>query len=165
MTGSVSGHHHPHHHHHHNGGGGGTVVDSGFSTEASNASNSNTSPRSSRFDTGSSSSDLGSGGLPVMAVPPPAPMEKELVQHLERVQQRLARLKKDEDRLLTLLNPSRHRGIAALLGGGSGGGSPSAAADEAHALGQTGNSGNALSNRTGLGRYGPPIMVHFFILT
>lgn len=34
-------------------------------------------------------------------------MEKELVQHLERVQQRLARLKKDEDRLLTLLNPTK----------------------------------------------------------
>ncbi len=35
---------------------------------------------------------------------PHAPMEKELLQHLERVQQRLARLRKDEDRLLTLLN-------------------------------------------------------------
>ena len=34
-------------------------------------------------------------------------MEKELMQHLERVQQRLARLKKDEDRLLTLLNRQR----------------------------------------------------------
>ena len=74
---------------HHN-----AVVDSGFSTEASN---SNTSPRSSRFDTASSSE---------MTMPHP-PMEKELMQHLERVQQRLARLKKDEDRLLTLLNRQR----------------------------------------------------------
>ena len=38
---------------------------------------------------------------------PHPPMEKELMQHLERVQQRLARLKKDEDRLLTLLNRQR----------------------------------------------------------
>jgi hypothetical protein len=35
------------------------------------------------------------------------PMEKELLQHLERVQQRLARLRKDEDRLQTLLNLKR----------------------------------------------------------
>jgi hypothetical protein len=34
-------------------------------------------------------------------------MEKELLQHLERVQQRLARLRKDEDRLQTLLNLKR----------------------------------------------------------
>lgn len=68
------------------------VVDSGFSTEASNASN--TSPRSSRFDAG----DV------TMAQ---QPGDKELVQHLERIQQRLVRLKKDEDRLLALLNPNK----------------------------------------------------------
>ena len=80
------------------------VADSGFSTEASaGSSNSNTSPRSSRFDAG------GGVGGPAdhLSHPPPPPMEKELVQHLERVQQRLARLRKDEDRLLTLLNPAR----------------------------------------------------------
>lgn len=75
------------------------VVDSGFSTEASN---SNTSPRSSRFDTTSSSEMTMSHHQQQQQ-----PMEKELLQHLERVQQRLARLKKDEDRLLTLLNLKR----------------------------------------------------------
>ena len=87
-------------HHHH------VVADSGFSTEASN--NSNTSPRSSRFDP---SSSAGPGGITdhLPPPPPPPPVEKELVQHLERVQQRLARLRKDEDRLLTLLNPMRPR--------------------------------------------------------
>ncbi len=81
---------------HHNGG----VADSGFSTEASN---SNTSPRSSRFETGGSSTN----GTHLLLSDPAPPMEKELIQHLERVQQRLARLKKDEERLLTLLNSSR----------------------------------------------------------
>ncbi|XP_057380498.1 uncharacterized protein LOC130702900 [Daphnia carinata] len=76
------------------------VVDSGFSTEASN---SNTSPRSSRFDTASSSEMT----MPHQQQQQQQPMEKELLQHLERVQQRLARLKKDEDRLLTLLNLKR----------------------------------------------------------
>ena len=82
------------------------VADSGFSTEASN--NSNTSPRSSRFD----AAPMGLQGLETnlhLPPPPPPPVEKELVQHLERVQQRLARLRKDEDRLLTLLNPMRPR--------------------------------------------------------
>lgn len=68
-------------------------MDSGFSTEASNASN--TSPRSSRFETGD--------------VTVATPGEKELVQHLERIQQRMVRLKKDEDRLLNLLNPKREK--------------------------------------------------------
>lgn len=77
------------------------VVDSGFSTEASN---SNTSPRSSRFDTTSSSEMTMSHHQQQQQQ---QPMEKELLQHLERVQQRLARLKKDEDRLLTLLNLKR----------------------------------------------------------
>ena len=75
------------------------VVDSGFSTEASN---SNTSPRSSRFDTTSSSEMTMSHHSGQQQ-----PMEKELLQHLERVQQRLARLRKDEDRLQTLLNLKR----------------------------------------------------------
>ncbi|KZS08884.1 putative Mitogen-activated protein kinase erk-a [Daphnia magna] len=78
------------------------VVDSGFSTEASN---SNTSPRSSRFDTTSSSEMTMSHHQQQQQQQ--QPMEKELLQHLERVQQRLARLKKDEDRLLTLLNLKR----------------------------------------------------------
>ena len=81
------------------------VADSGFSTEASN--NSNTSPRSSRFDAAPMGLLQGLDHLP--PPPPPPPVEKELVQHLERVQQRLARLRKDEDRLLTLLNPMRPR--------------------------------------------------------
>jgi len=81
------------------------VADSGFSTEASN--NSNTSPRSSRFDAAPMGLLQGLDHLPPPPAPPP--VEKELVQHLERVQQRLARLRKDEDRLLTLLNPMRPR--------------------------------------------------------
>ncbi|KAI9554776.1 hypothetical protein GHT06_020053 [Daphnia sinensis] len=85
------------------------VVDSGFSTEASN---SNTSPRSSRFDTTSSSEMTMSHHHQQQQ-----PMEKELLQHLERVQQRLARLKKDEDRLLTLLNLKRMANATA--GGGT----------------------------------------------
>ena len=71
------------------------IIDSGFSTEASNASN--TSPRSSRFETGD--------------VTMVTPGEKELVQHLERIQQRMVRLKKDEDRLLNLLNPNKREKV------------------------------------------------------
>ncbi|EFX66423.1 hypothetical protein DAPPUDRAFT_116424 [Daphnia pulex] len=83
------------------------VADSGFSTEASN---SNTSPRSSRFDTTSSSEmtmSHHSGQQQQQQPQQHQPMEKELLQHLERVQQRLARLRKDEDRLQTLLNLKR----------------------------------------------------------
>ena len=82
------------------------VADSGFSTEA----NSNTSPRSSRFETAtpngpapSSSSDLCK-----QAHDDPlknAPMDKGLNEHLERVKNsRQGRLNKDEDRLLALLH-------------------------------------------------------------
>jgi hypothetical protein len=95
---------------HHNG-----VADSGFSTEA----NSNTSPRSSRFETGVSSSsssggnplDLGKLEAGILHLNNAAAckksanhMEKELSQHLERVRSRIARLRKDEDRLMNLLS-------------------------------------------------------------
>jgi hypothetical protein len=49
------------------------------------------------------------------------PMEKELLQHLERVQQRLARLRKDEDRLQTLLNLKRMSNGSHLTTNGGGG--------------------------------------------
>ena len=99
---------------HHNG-----VADSGFSTEA----NSNTSPRSSRFETGVSSSsstgnplDLGKLEAGILHLNNAAAckksanhMEKELSQHLERVRSRIARLRKDEDRLMNLLSsPQTH---------------------------------------------------------
>ena len=47
-------------------------------------------------------------------------MEKELLQHLERVQQRLARLRKDEDRLQTLLNLKRMSNGSHLTTNGGG---------------------------------------------
>jgi len=101
------------------------VADSGFSTEA----NSNTSPRSSRFETTSSSTTT-TATTSATALDLEAdfhaknhrqhpqhhrqhpPMEKELVQHLERVQHRMARLKKDEDRLLALLQPQPISAVA-----------------------------------------------------
>ena len=77
------------------------VADSGFSTEASN---SNTSPRSSRFETAAPPC-CNPADAPDVGHDPP--VEKQLAQHLERVQQRMARLRKDESRLLTLLQPNR----------------------------------------------------------
>ena len=74
-----------------NAGIGAAVVDSGFSTDNQAST---TSPRSSRFS--DTSADY-----------PAPPVEKELIQHLERVRQRLNRLKKDEDRLLNLLSAKK----------------------------------------------------------